>query len=44
VSEWVAQVRHQRVEVLGQALGRGGEPFFVELVGQRLEPAFGVLL
>ena len=33
----------ERVEVVGQAPGGGGEPFLVELVDQRLQALFGVV-
>ena len=44
VAEWVAQVHDQRVEVVGEAARGGGESALVELVDERLEPAFGVVL
>ena len=43
MADWVAQVHHQRVEIVGQASGGGGEPVLVEVVDQRLEAVFGVL-
>jgi hypothetical protein len=43
VAQRVAQVHHQRVEIVGQAPGGGGEPLLVELVDERLQSAFGVL-
>ena len=33
----------ERVEVIGEAAGGGGEPLLVELICERLESAFGVL-
>ena len=42
VSEWVAQVHDERVEVVGQAAGGGGVALLVEVVHERLEAAFGV--
>jgi hypothetical protein len=35
-------VHDERVEVVGEAAGGGGEPLLVELVCERLEAAFGV--
>ena len=43
VPDWVAQVHDQGVEVVGEAAGGADEPALVELVGQGLEPALGVL-
>ena len=43
MSDWVAQVHDERVEVVGEAAGGGGESFLVELVDERLEALFGVL-
>ena len=42
VSDWVSQMHHQGVEVIGEAAGGGGEPAVVEVVDQRLEPLLGV--
>jgi hypothetical protein len=36
-------VHDERVEIVEQTLGRGGEPFLLELVDQRLEALFGVV-
>jgi hypothetical protein len=36
-------VHHQRVEVVGQAPGRGGESLGVELACERLEALLGVV-
>jgi hypothetical protein len=36
-------VHDERVEVVGEAVGGSGEPFVVELVDDRLVPAFAVL-
>jgi hypothetical protein len=36
-------MRHQRVEIVGQAPCRGGEPVAVELVDERLESLLAVL-
>ena len=43
MAQRVAQVHHQRVEIVGQAPCRGGEPVAVELVDERLESLLGVL-
>jgi ABC-type thiamine transport system ATPase subunit len=43
VADWVAQVDHERVEVVGQAASGSGEPTLVEVIDECLEPAFGVL-
>ena len=43
VADRVSQVHHERVEVVGEAAGGGGESALVEVVDQRLQPAFGVL-
>jgi hypothetical protein len=37
-------VHDERVEVVGQASGDGGEAALVEVVGERLEPLRGVAL
>jgi hypothetical protein len=44
VTERVAEVNDERVEIIGEAAGGCGEPFLVELVCERLEAAFAVLL
>ena len=43
MADWVAEVHDERVEIVGQAPGGRCEPALVELVDERLEPAFGVL-
>jgi hypothetical protein len=42
VPDWVAQVHHERVQIVGQAASGGGEPFFVELVCERIQATLGV--
>jgi hypothetical protein len=42
VPGWVAQVHDERVQIVGQALGRVGEAALVEVVDERLEPVLGV--
>ncbi|HYB29250.1 MAG TPA: hypothetical protein VEF89_21735 [Solirubrobacteraceae bacterium] len=42
VPGWQSQVHDERVEVVGEALGRGGEAALVELVDERLESLLGV--
>jgi hypothetical protein len=44
VSGRVAQVHDERVEVVGQTLGRGGVAGSVELVDERLQSLFAVAL
>jgi hypothetical protein len=36
-------VHHERVEVVGQAAGGGGEPALVQVIDERLEPTSGVV-
>jgi hypothetical protein len=43
VADWIAQVHHERVQIVGEAAGGGGEPALVELVDQGLQAMFGVL-
>jgi hypothetical protein len=42
VSDGVAQVHDGRVEVVGEAVGGGGEAGRVQVVDERLEALFGV--
>ena len=42
MSGWVAQVHDERVEIVGQAFGRGRVAILVELVDERLESLLGV--
>jgi hypothetical protein len=37
MAEWVAQAHHERVEIVGLAMGGGGVSLAVELVDERLE-------
>jgi Na+/H+-dicarboxylate symporter len=43
MSGWVARVHDERVEVVGEAAGGGGEATLVQVVDERLEAMFGVL-
>ena len=40
----VAQVHHERVQVVSQTAGGGGEAFLVELVDESMEPLSAVAL
>ena len=43
VPDWVAEVDHERVEVVGEASGGGrSEPALVEVINERLEAVLGV--
>ena len=44
MSGWVAQVHDERVQVVGQAFGRGDKAALVEVVDQRLQALLGVVL
>ena len=44
MSGWVAQVRDERVQIVGQALRRGGEAALVELIDQGFQSLLGVCL
>ena len=44
MSGWVAQVYDERVEVIGEAFGRGGVAGLIEFLDQGLESLLAVLL